>query len=509
LITQISQISQIEISVKFLNQISSTPISPLSLFSTIIISKYLLFTIYYFLINYILTIQLLIIMSIFIHPNSQLTSSSSSILSLPSLPSLPSAPSPPQYAVEEQKKNCNCNQFQYSVYTFLRDQSNNRFSFSSDDSISQQILHYSSDQLDTANTKSKRKYYNHRHRECLLTKKKKKRKAIESSSSPLIATPVIMSPLANVNTCTPPILCPPPTTTSMVANPTYPLVDYENNHSFTWEHYGYALIRGAACQLATDHINKMFAVEKNRAEYSVGWTRISGGVHQIETNQLEDCNIQTVNELSKELEITAKKELKKILSHDEYSSLNIDSMRLDPVKWLNAKHNTGRQSLHLDSLNYNNITVLLYCSNTMSTDLPILPLKSSIHDRLSWKDKKLIHVWYEYNYHSVSVKPGDLLLFKHNCIHRGTLNQFNHDRDVIYGRLTHEEKVVHAEVNQYFSWIWAAELFSVNSREYAAMLTYNNEYKPLDHIIANKKEQTTILKSLSSHTNNLKFPVSK
>jgi len=176
---------------------------------------------------------------------------------------------------------------------------------------------------------------------------------------------------------------------------------------------------------------------------------------------------------------------------------SIDTKNLVPrhLKLLESKPTSSRQAPHRDGLKKDEYVVAYYLSENKTTDMCNLPYPTEDIGTLTNDEKKRMdpNLWNELV--SFDNKPGDMMIFSEDVIHRGIKNTTKENRYVIFTVLGPKDKT-HSDKYQHFEWTWYSDIYGFGSEKHLESIDKNKEYKPLMHEGAkNKKTLTALIKS--------------
>ena len=263
---------------------------------------------------------------------------------------------------------------------------------------------------------------------------------------------------------------------------------YKHDPAALYRDYGYCIIRGdSGMQQVTAVFNK-FVVQQERNLTNINTelfrshrSEISGKVRQIDINALNGTSI-VVPRLLEDADERIRYHLQQVLPPADYQRFVSMKYQLNAAKWLQAKPKQGNQALHLDSVYFERLSVLIYLGDTMSTLLPRYPVSYGMSSNNLYEDIKSLRLWRKDHYYSVPVSSGDILIFKHDIIHAGVENQTKFNRNVLFLLYCPTSSNI-ADAFQQYEWTWL--FFAINrdqtSNEFFASLIRNINYDPLRH----------------------------
>lgn len=163
--------------------------------------------------------------------------------------------------------------------------------------------------------------------------------------------------------------------------------------------------------------------------------------------------------------------------------LDIDTDLLHVVvpKLLTSAPEAGRQGVHWDCkgghLVHNKLSCVLYCTMTHSTALPRFPQNQFVSDNPAELRRNAYLLDPEW-YHSVPVFAGELAIFLQHVPHFGVRNRSSQNRVVLFTMLSPSNEAAQDD-HQFFRWMFMAEAFGTNSKQFAEALVENKQYSPL------------------------------
>lgn len=263
---------------------------------------------------------------------------------------------------------------------------------------------------------------------------------------------------------------------------------YGNNPAALYRDYGYCIIRGdSGMKQVADVFHKLVVKqERQLANINPGLfhspsSEISGKVRQIDIKALNGTSI-VIPKLLEDADERVRYHLQQVLPAADYERFVSMKYQLNAAKWLQAKPKQGNQALHLDSIYFERLSVLIYLGDTMSTLLPRYPVSYGVGSNNQYDDIRSLRLWRKDHYYSVPVFSGDILIFKHDIIHAGVENQTKFNRNVLFLLYCPTSSNI-ADAFQQYEWTWL--FFAINrgqaSNEFFASLIRNINYDPLRH----------------------------
>jgi len=213
---------------------------------------------------------------------------------------------------------------------------------------------------------------------------------------------------------------------------------------------------------------------------------ISGDVRQYELKS--DCEIQ--REIGQRMNILVESLGVKMQLFDMVASFI-------PAKLLLATPGVGGQQVHYDS-EMEAYSVLLHCVDSVSAGLPIVPSEMTAdpstpaaYSATSRKDLL---------FHSVPLKSGDLIFFKHQVPHFGPKNTDPlNDRLVLFKLLVKRRDVHNMDIDKYSNPVWqiSERIYGDESPEYIFQLIKAADDNPLHRYDWSRSERAAYVRRLS------------
>jgi hypothetical protein len=351
-------------------------------------------------------------------------------------------------------------------------------------------------------------------------KKRKRTSSFSSSSSSSSKSNSNSNPSASAAGSPPYILLPPELSTFPAPLVTTPAVEwdeayndiptsmdkYKGDPAALYRDYGYCFIRGDESMkslVATFNANVVSAERGHLARmngdlFNQTVSEISGNVRQIEVTKLQRTKI-VMEQFLQAVDDRIRHHLQSILPAADYERFVTSKYQLNTAKWLQAKPGKGEQALHLDSVYFERLSVLIYLGDTMSTLLPRYPITYGMGSNHQYEDLRSLRLWRRDLYHSIPVQAGDILFFRHDIIHAGVENKTSVNRNVLFLLYCDTSSVTGDKFQQY-EWTWL--FYHVNqsnvSDEFYSSLLRNTKYKPLRHFNT-PEQQEAIRKTLLQH----------
>ena len=201
------------------------------------------------------------------------------------------------------------------------------------------------------------------------------------------------------------------------------------------------------------------------------WNRISGGYYQYSLNHL--------SKLKKLLSSYAKKHL----LQNGLSQEIINTLEAKQMKLLVAPPKSGPQAPHLDGLLKHSYVVAFYLNENESTEVSTRPYSfETNYGELDEKEDREMcsRPYWSTQFTKFQTKPGDMMIFAEDIIHRGIQNNTTENRQVIFLILTKEKKKT--DEYQIFEWNWIGDCYGKESKEYEECIKRNRKYKPELHL---------------------------
>lgn len=170
------------------------------------------------------------------------------------------------------------------------------------------------------------------------------------------------------------------------------------------------------------------------------------------------------------------------LFRNRLDQLNIyhSMLFLSSAKFLVSDYNEGEQPKHWDSNIYENVTCLLYCTDCMSTSLPIFPsnlLGASEFDNVQLLRNQAFLLQQQF-FHSIPVQAGTIIMFKHSTPHSGVMNDnLNDQRIVLFSMLSNTPDNFNSNQDAYqlFEWQFMKEAYKPYHDDDVGMMEEKSE----------------------------------
>ncbi len=239
-------------------------------------------------------------------------------------------------------------------------------------------------------------------------------------------------------------------------------------------------------------VNQALAMRDDVESQHQHWSEISGGYQQCDLLKYKSSKFLN---LFKQIENRAKV----VLNQSGVDTTNYIARHF---KLLLAEPGSGPQAPHRDGLDKNQYVVAVYLNHNYTTDVCSLPYLTQDLSQLTSDEKSQISPDYWHQLVNFKTKPGDMMIFAEDVIHRGVLNQSNQTRSVLFC-VVGADNVYHTDNYQHFEWNWAEECSGYGSPEHLNTIQSNRQYHPIRHE-KRRQRQRKLRQLLSKHLYSLK-----
>lgn len=264
-----------------------------------------------------------------------------------------------------------------------------------------------------------------------------------------------------------------------------PLVRLKDDPKTLFLNYGFAFL--SASSKSKDFAEKVaislpMLRKTMQSRQNTGITKICGQTDQLDLSSLSHFGGVDIESWSLIVnESLRRMEFKRPITH-QYRLLNA-------LKILETPPSAGKQAIHFDAGeagNSSTITILLFCSDTVSTMMPRFPKQSCPFPLPSpaSQAKNRSFLLSEGFFHNVPCHTGDMLVFTQDTPHFAPLNEALKARIVLFDMLgiTYDgTRPTMTDYLQTFEWTYISEIFSNRSPEFLANLVRNQEHDPISH----------------------------
>lgn len=254
-----------------------------------------------------------------------------------------------------------------------------------------------------------------------------------------------------------------------------------------WRRFGFAFVSTPQSVEIAELIAKLAAdrdlANLKRRRLRDGQTHIAGGTLQT---KLTELRAKAVKELQARFRECARVELCKLTNTSlaEFRSLGL---QFSGTKTLVSETGLGEQMLHYDSSQYMAdspcTTVILYCTNTDSTRLPLFHAPSELQmagDGSTAAERRRQSPLLQdlRHYFFCPVPAGTFCFFRHFVPHAGVMNTRPDPRVLTFDMIGRRGAMPNPN-QQYFWWHYLRDCFGPESPEFLDALIANEHHEPL------------------------------